>query len=229
VEEGKMSILAQPKLFPLEGDSSQKLQRGKWFVKDSSAVHEVPGIVIIKLPDCQAIREQELAFIHLTITNPKDTSLRVTLSSQPSSSSSSVQNRTARSPPFSCGTRNLVTSKAEDISFELGAFEDELLRDDDDDGVDDGSTNSMKSVASTSVEQSTKGWSCSVIHNVAHLIVSVSLVRDDVAGKDESKGSAIYVLPLTVTTESEDNSGKKSTTMSLCYETMIAFPEEVSQ
>ena len=229
VEEGKMSILAQPKLFPLEGDSSQKLQRGKWFVKDSSAVHEVPGIVIIKLPDCQAIRQQELAFIHLTITNPKDTPLKVTLSSHPSSSSSSVQDRTARCPPFSCGTRNLVTSKAEDISFELGAFEDELLRDDDDDGVDDGSTNSMKSVASTSVEQSTKGWSCSVIHNVAHIIVSVSLVHDDVAGKDGSKGKCIYVLPLTVTTESEDNSGKKSTTMSLCNETMIAFPEELSQ
>ena len=34
VEEGKLSILLQPKTLPLEGDSSQKLQKGKWFLKD---------------------------------------------------------------------------------------------------------------------------------------------------------------------------------------------------
>ena len=227
VEEGKMSILAQPKLFPLEGDSSQKLQRGKWFVKDSSAVHEVPGIVIIQLPDCQAIRRQELAFVHLTITNPKDTPLKVTVSSN--SVSSNLQNQTSRRRPFSCGFGNLVTSKAEDITFELGAFEDELLRDDDDDGVDDSSTNSLKSVKSTSVEQSKKGWSCSVVHNVAHLIISVRIVTDDVAVKEDSKGSNALLLPLPMTTESDSNAGKTPTKVSLCYETIIAFPEEISQ
>ena len=33
---GKMSILLQPKTFPLEGDSSHKLHQGKWFLKDAS-------------------------------------------------------------------------------------------------------------------------------------------------------------------------------------------------
>ena len=225
VEEGKMSILAQPKMFHLEGDSSQKLQRGKWFVKDSSAVHEVPAIVIIKLPDCQAISHQELAFIHLTITNPKDAPLKVTMSSK--SLSSTSHNPSSR--PFSCSTRNLVTSRKEDIFFELGAFEDELLRDDDDDVIDDGSINSMKSVASTAVEQSTKGWSCSVIHNVAHLIISIVLASDDVADKDENMGKNVFVLPLTMTTESEDITVKSLTKVSLCYETMIAFPQDLSQ
>jgi hypothetical protein len=36
VKQGKMSILIQPKTFPLEGDSSHKLHQGKWFLKDSS-------------------------------------------------------------------------------------------------------------------------------------------------------------------------------------------------
>lgn len=36
VRAGKMSILLQPKTFPLEGDSSHKLHQGKWFLKDAS-------------------------------------------------------------------------------------------------------------------------------------------------------------------------------------------------
>jgi hypothetical protein len=36
VKAGKMSILVQPKTFPLEGDSSHKLHQGKWFLKDAS-------------------------------------------------------------------------------------------------------------------------------------------------------------------------------------------------
>jgi hypothetical protein len=41
VHQGRMTILTQPKPGPLEGDSSQKV-RGTWWVKDSSAIHEVP-------------------------------------------------------------------------------------------------------------------------------------------------------------------------------------------
>jgi hypothetical protein len=42
VYQGRMNILVQPKPGPLEGDSSQKTLKGNWWVKDSSAVHEIP-------------------------------------------------------------------------------------------------------------------------------------------------------------------------------------------
>lgn len=41
VQQGRMKILVQPKPNPLDGDSSQK-NRGAWWVKESSAVHELP-------------------------------------------------------------------------------------------------------------------------------------------------------------------------------------------
>jgi hypothetical protein len=41
VHHGRMKILVQPKPNPLDGDSSQK-NRGSWWVKDSSAIHELP-------------------------------------------------------------------------------------------------------------------------------------------------------------------------------------------
>jgi hypothetical protein len=47
VKENKMSILIQPKAFPLEGDSSHHLHQGKWWIKDSSAVHEIPHVTVL--------------------------------------------------------------------------------------------------------------------------------------------------------------------------------------
>jgi len=94
VENGKMSILVQPKSFPLEGDSSLKIQRGKWWVKDSSAVHEVPAIVVTKLPVFNGFAESGnsgggartdkdlniYSVLHLKVTNPKDTDIQIALS-----------------------------------------------------------------------------------------------------------------------------------------------------
>jgi hypothetical protein len=95
VENGKMSILVQPKSFPLEGDSSLKIQRGKWWVKDSSAVHEVPAIVVTKLPVFNGFAESSnsrvvertdedfnnYSVLHLKVINPKDTDIQIALSS----------------------------------------------------------------------------------------------------------------------------------------------------
>lgn len=76
MDSGQLSILVQPKLFPLEGDSSQKVFKGKWWVKDSSAIHEIPSIFIIKLPSTSFHR------INLRIENPKEVACIVTLSSR---------------------------------------------------------------------------------------------------------------------------------------------------
>jgi hypothetical protein len=42
VHQGRMNIVVQPKPGPLEGDSSQKTLKGNWWVKDGSAIHEIP-------------------------------------------------------------------------------------------------------------------------------------------------------------------------------------------
>ena len=80
VDDGKLSILVQPKTFPLEGDSSLK-QRGKWWVKDASAIHEIPRVVITNIPKLRhtpgSARKEMNAHITLEITNPKDFSLDI--------------------------------------------------------------------------------------------------------------------------------------------------------
>ncbi|CAM9730661.1 unnamed protein product [Ectocarpus fasciculatus] len=46
MQQGRMKILVQPKPNPLDGDSSQK-NRGAWWVKDSSAIHELPRYLVL--------------------------------------------------------------------------------------------------------------------------------------------------------------------------------------
>jgi hypothetical protein len=72
VETGKMSILLQPKNLPLEGDSSLKLQRGKWSIKDSSAMYYVP-YVSSKFADDLSCRPI------LSLRNPMDNAITVVL------------------------------------------------------------------------------------------------------------------------------------------------------
>ena len=70
VDMGKLSILVQPSTFPLDGDSSLS-QRKKWWIKDSSAIHEIPNVVITKLPKAGEL-ETGQAHIIVQITNPRD-------------------------------------------------------------------------------------------------------------------------------------------------------------
>jgi hypothetical protein len=243
VEEGKMSILVQPKMFPLEGDSSQKVQRGKWFVKDSSAIHEIPTIVITKLPNCDSIASGKVTYLHLIITNPKDYKMKVSVVTATSINES-------ESPPFICKTEKLQTVGSESITFKIGAFEDELLRDADDDDVENTSEkdNNIEDGGTHSPETSQRGWSCTISHNVAHLIIglkpasSVDTIQPLQYKHEESevivstdtynnriidpalteKFPSVYVLPFEMTTEyGGDDSKTKVTAILGCK---IAFP-----
>lgn len=80
-EAGKMSILVQPKVFPLDGDSSMRLQKGKWWVKDSSAVHELPFVSITKVPSRKLLSRGEYSAIEISITNPREAYVAVSFSS----------------------------------------------------------------------------------------------------------------------------------------------------
>lgn len=72
-DEGKMSILVQPKAFPLEGDSSMNLQRGRWFIKDTSAFYSIPRLEVINnyasnTSNTNDFNENEILCLH--ISNP---------------------------------------------------------------------------------------------------------------------------------------------------------------
>jgi len=45
---GRTGILVKPKLNPLEGDSSLRSGHGQWYKKDSSAIHVVPRVQVVK-------------------------------------------------------------------------------------------------------------------------------------------------------------------------------------
>ena len=77
LEAGRMNILVQSKSFPLEGDSSLKIQRGKWWPKDSSAVLQLPSFVLRRLPDIHSLLRGRYSDILLFLTNPKETELSV--------------------------------------------------------------------------------------------------------------------------------------------------------
>jgi len=118
-DDGKMSILVQPKTYPLEGDSSMNLQRGRWFIKDASAVHTVPRILIVS----PISTENDKMIINLF--NPLEENVHI-----------KFEPILQRIQP----KKNLILSDSDKVkeyklksissSIELGGYEDPLLRDD---------------------------------------------------------------------------------------------------
>jgi len=78
-EEGKPGILIKPSVNPMEGDSSQPTNAGKWWKKDASAIHHVPHIKIVALPNIQLLYELKTAPLVLKITNPTISAVHVRL------------------------------------------------------------------------------------------------------------------------------------------------------
>lgn len=122
---GALSIVLQPKAFPLEGDSSHKLMKGKWWAKNSCAVVEIPSLVVRKLPDTQALLRGETAYLHLVVFSPRETSTGVTLT-QASREDVAVRDSAVHSNVC------WLTAAVKSCSIEVGAHEDELLQTADD-------------------------------------------------------------------------------------------------
>jgi dynactin-4 len=145
VDNGKMSILVQPKTFPLEGDSSLKIQRGKWWIKDASAIHEVPSILIKQLPNREELLKGNVSFLQIKLINPKDIDMKIKLKC-PNNNNNNNNNLNIEKTPIDCSVllklqanpikspnnENDITSEQinEDcLTLVLNGFEDELLRD----------------------------------------------------------------------------------------------------
>lgn len=171
VEEGKLSIILQPKTLPLEGDSSQKLQKGKWWLKDSSAVHEVPRLTLRKLTVISSsLNEPQhiFAILSITLVNPRSSSLVVRLLRI-----DERYEQVAEDPSYALYRRRPpVTSAMEyfDLledspTIEIGAFEDELLIEEED---------GAKHVQMRDPDVS-NAWRATVQHNVSFVDIPLTL------------------------------------------------------
>ena len=143
---GRMVILVQPKTLPLEGDSSLKVQRGKWWLKDASAVHELPFVEVLALPSKEQLDDtRQLCWVKLCVSNPKITEVAITFCANLLASEGAVLDYpgflhldelgTSR---IGCATNRLIASRAlsadndstsDRLHIVLGGYEDELLMD----------------------------------------------------------------------------------------------------
>ena len=67
---GRTGILIKPKLNPLEGDSSLRSGHGQWWKKDSSAVHVVPRVRVVRQGQLMLADSRVRHALLLSVTNP---------------------------------------------------------------------------------------------------------------------------------------------------------------
>lgn len=183
-EQGKMSILVQPKQLPLEGDSSMKVHRGRWWVKDLSAIHFVPSVNVLKLPPPSAILSGNLTRVELLLTNPRDFAVSITIQS------TCVNQRETYNeshPPIKPTLRLQLQPFPPCLLHEgevqpgvkvvLGAHEDELLRDTHSGGDETGDEDSRMAAEMQKQKTALKNngkeglWLCSGVYNRARISI----------------------------------------------------------
>ena len=67
---GRTGILIKPKLNPLEGDSSLRSGHGQWWKKDSSAIHVVPRVRVVRQGKVALADSRIRHALLLSVTNP---------------------------------------------------------------------------------------------------------------------------------------------------------------
>jgi hypothetical protein len=185
VLDGALSIMLQPKAFPLEGDSSHKLQKGKWWVKNSSAVCELPAIVIRKLPDVQTLKKGSVSYLHLTMSNPRQNSVLIKVNP------ASLDEVKAR-VPLGVGVTEYsnicwLSSTPKEFAIHLEAEEDELLKD---------AEHLAALVNSDLAPIDTFSWSILTTANAAKLCLPV--VPDKSMTSDKISRDNVYMLNLKI-------------------------------
>lgn len=136
LEEGKLNILVQPKPYPLDGDSSMKLQTGDWWVKDSSAIHFIPLITILELPKVDDMANQQWSSMKIRFRNPKDSPAIIRFVYVETIPSAEDYVFVGEDGTVSVQRSNsiLETVNTNDFQFSLEPFEDELLKGEDTQG-----------------------------------------------------------------------------------------------
>lgn len=219
MELRRMNILLQPKIFPLEGDSSLKIQKGKWWVKDSSAIHEVPFYTVKKLPKVADFKKGP-AYLEVAVFNPKDVDLKITFSIEAeiygdeldgnvhdeymqleypdvfgtlgSKSPNPTRELEIASPP------NAAFGEANYISLTINAYEDELLMD------EDKEVSRVKIVKSNSVEMNEKEeiYNTDLNNSVEESIESAAKEAENMGGNEPfwtatvDRNVALFKIPV---------------------------------
>jgi len=276
LELNKPNILVQQKPLPLEGDSSMKVYRGKWWVKDSSAIHFVPSLLLTRLPTAQELIElanlpPELQPIsgskksknsdtlpgcrlEFSVSNPRDVPMTVSiqsLSSIPeqnlsSSGNSSTMTKDSNFAPFHCATVPLITTindtaaaavNTPSVTVSLAAYEDELLRDAEDD-IDEetiiskafeSQLNANKNDSSPSSPDDM--WLTASLHNTARISIPLQRINLDHYAKsimksgdttNSNNSKIICTLSLRLIMNVESTSGSSGETFTV--DLVIAIP-----
>ena len=188
VLEGALSIVLQPKTFPLEGDSSHKLQKGKWWVKNSCAAVEIPSIIIRKLPDVSALRKGMAGYLHLLIENPRESPITLRLCPGNKDDISLALKR-----PLPYSRQSWLSTTPKEYSLSLEAKEDELLK----------NSEAMADIQDVSLApQETFSWIIVCVQNQARVCVPV------MPDKDYIGQQCVYKLLLRMKIQDQDSSEK---------------------
>ena len=190
VLDGSLSIMLQPKTFPLEGDSSHKLQKGKWWVKNSCASVEIPSIIIRKSPDTAALRKGMSGYLHLLIENPRESNITIRLSPGTKEDHSLALRR-----PFPYSRQSWLSTTPKEHTLSLEAKEDELLK----------NSEAMAELQDVSLApQETFSWSIVCVQNQARICVPVMPDKDSVGQQ------CVYKLLLKMKVLEQDISEKSA-------------------
>jgi hypothetical protein len=194
------SILLLPKPIPLEGDSSQLANQGKWWMKDCSAVHEWPYVSVLKLPSMRDMRTTGVCYLHLMITNSKETNITVQLN--PLENHRELFLLSSKRPPLSSDVSLKVLHAPPAPPIELKAYEDDLLRDDADDVA-------SRPLYATSPDN--EKWGVQLDHNAAKICIPLRL--SEVGMMEEESFSGLVEMNFSVECKevsmTEDNDIKK--------------------
>lgn len=204
-DSGRMSILVQPKAAPLEGDSSLRIQRGKWWIKDSAAVHELPNVTIKDYPDisCDISGGKILlrGLLQFYLVNPKDTPISVKFTFIAPFGLKTMKllivDNNEKEPQTLRNCINISVSSRESIfvtdTINLAAFEDELLRDEEDVSV---SSLSLDSQHVNKHDDTLSIFQYSVVHNVANCSLSLQeeYTIDDITDLKETSQACLDML-----------------------------------
>lgn len=201
LDNNKMNILVQPKPLPLEGDSSQKSQLGKWWIKDSSAIHELPFPSILRLPSETDLKNGLFGFFDVSFTNPLESEVRLIFRATMEPKSPFIRVDTLggvieeKSFVQLQPSTQVSPSGSEDTALEvtLGAFEDELLRDE---------AESPKGELKNLSSGDSPGWSYETVHNSVIVRIPVKLA-EEYSGDDVCIVAELH-LHTVIKFESED-------------------------
>lgn len=213
-DQGNSNILVQPKPSPLEGDSSQRVQHGKWWMKDASAIHEIPSITVLDIPDI--IHNESLnvysGIMKFQVSNPKDVDVKCLINFPGNTEDISLWFQSSgcndkfyqgRVMPHREIRNDLsVSGSCQSIEFILNGFEDELLRDYDDEDVQQNlklftKVDQLSDSAIDNVEYK-------IFRNIALVTLPFSVKNDNINKTVSDAGNLLSSLNMTLTFSSVD-------------------------